>query len=176
MTIYTWDEAKIRGDSMEHESFHFEKRPDKNESIYLGQTSEWAKAIPSPDDDIMFDDDCPPLESGVYGNPVRRFNGRVIPPRQSPLDPFDPELLAFMKSLTPHVQMEDHILGGMPVFRDTTVPIKRMFDHLLAGKDFDDFLLEYPSVPPDVARAVLESEATVFYESISIAMDALTVR
>jgi hypothetical protein len=51
-----------------------------------------------------------------------------------------------------------------------------MFDHLLAGKAFDDFLLEYPFVPPDVARAVLESEATVFYESISIAMDARIVR
>jgi uncharacterized protein (DUF433 family) len=149
---------------------------DKSIAPYFGEISEWAKVIPVPDDDIIFDDDCPPLESGVYFNPVRRFNGRVIPPRQSPLDAFDPELLAFMKSLTPYVQMEDSILGGMPVFRDTTVPIKRMFDHLLAGKHFDDFLLEYPSVPRHTALAVLESEATVFYESISVAMDSVTAR
>ncbi len=149
---------------------------DKSAAPYFGEISEWAKAMPIPEDDIIFDDDCPPLESGVYVNPVRRFNGRVIPPRPSPLDAFDPELLAFMKSLTPHVQMEANILGGMPVFRDTTVPIKRMFDHLLAGKHFDDFLLEYPSVPRHTALAVLENEATVFYESISVAMDSVAIR
>jgi uncharacterized protein (DUF433 family) len=66
--------------------------------------------------------------------------------------------------------------NNTPYFRDTTVPIKRMFDHLLAGKHFDDFLLEYPSVLRHTALAVLESEATVFYESISIAMDSVTTR
>ena len=159
---------------MEYESSHFEKRLDGSESIYLGRSSEWAKVIPIPDDDdIVFDEDCPPLESGVYINPVRRFNGRIIPPRKSPLDPFDPELLTFMQSLTPHVQMQADIEGGMPVFRDTVVPIKRMFDCLLAGKQLNDFLREYPSVPQYIARAVLENEATVFYEDISIAMDLL---
>jgi len=39
-----------------------------------------------------------------------------------------------MKSITPLVQMEPHILGEMPVFKDTLVPIKRMFDYLLAGR------------------------------------------
>jgi hypothetical protein len=61
----------------------------------------------------------------------------------------------------------------MPVFRDTVVPIKRMFDCLLAGRQLDNFLREYPSVPPHISRAVLENEATVFYEDISIAMDLL---
>jgi uncharacterized protein (DUF433 family) len=129
--------------------------------------------MPIPEDDILFDDDCPPLESGVYANPVRRFNGRIIPPRESPLDPLDPELLAFMKSLTPQVQMEPDILGGMPVFRNTLVPIKRMFDCLLAGNSLDDFLREFPAVSRDSAHAVLENEATVFYEDISVALDSL---
>jgi len=86
---------------------------DKSAAPYFGEISEWAKAMPIPEDDIIFDDDCPPLESGVYVNPVRRFNGRVIPPRPSPLDAFYPELLAFMKSLTPHVQMEARRHAGI---------------------------------------------------------------
>lgn len=75
-------------------------------------------------------------------------------------------------TFTPLVQMEPHILGGMPVFKDTLVPIKRMFDYLLAGRSMPAFLIDYPAVSRDVATAVLESEATIFYEDISEAMDS----
>lgn len=77
-----------------------------------------------------------------------------------------------MKSLTPYIQMEDDIQAGMPVFRGTAIPIKRMFDCLLAGQQFDDFLRAYPSVPRGTAVAVLNSEATLFYEDISAALAA----
>ncbi|MTV36862.1 DUF433 domain-containing protein [Duganella radicis] len=63
--------------------------------------------------------------------------------------------------------MEPEILGGMPVFKDTLVPIKCMFDYLLARKSMSDFLRDYPSVPEATARAVLENDATLFYEEIS---------
>ena len=128
--------------------------------------------MPIPVDEIEYDEDCPPLESGVYSEPVHRFNGRVIPPRKSPTDPYDPEVLAFMRSLTPLVQMEPAILGGMPVFKNTLVPIKRMFDYLLAGKPIEDFLEDYRSVPRASAFGVLKNEATLFYEAISKAMDS----
>jgi len=157
---------------MEYESSHSEKRQEKNVEPYLGVTSEWSEVIPGPDDDIVFDDDCPPLESGFYANPVERFNGRIIEPRKSPLDPVDPEVLAFMQSLTPEVQMDPAILGGTPVFVNTLVPIKRMFDYLLAGRSLDNFLQDYSSVPRDVAYSARENEAILFYEEISKAMDS----
>ena len=68
--------------------------------------------------------------------------------------------------------MDRHIMGGMPVFRGTLVPIKRMFDYLLAGKTMEDFLADFPKVSPSAAKSVLETEATMFYEDISKAMDA----
>ncbi|MTV39938.1 DUF433 domain-containing protein [Duganella radicis] len=77
-----------------------------------------------------------------------------------------------MKSRVPQIQMETDILGGMPVFKDTLVPIKRMFDCLLAGNALEDFLRDHPSVPRSTAIAVLGNEATLFYEDISIAMDS----
>jgi uncharacterized protein (DUF433 family) len=51
----------------------------------------------------------------------------------------------------------------MPVFKDTLVSIKRLFDYLLAGKSMSAFLEDYPAVSRDVAAAVLESDTTVFY-------------
>lgn len=128
--------------------------------------------MPNHDDEILIDDDGPEYDPRYFSEPVHRFNGRVIPPRKSPLDPVDPEVLAFMKSITPLVQMEPGILNGMPVFRDTQVPIKRMFDYLLTGKSMQDFLRDYPPVSEEVANAVLTSDATLFYEDISKALEA----
>ncbi|MQA39369.1 DUF433 domain-containing protein [Rugamonas sp. FT29W] len=77
-----------------------------------------------------------------------------------------------MKAITPLVQMEPDILGGMPVFKSTLVPIKRMFAYLLTGKPMADFLADYPSVSRDTAIGVLENDATLFYEAISKAIDS----
>jgi uncharacterized protein (DUF433 family) len=125
-----------------------------------------------PEDNIEIDEDCPEYDPRYFSEPVFKINGRVIPPRKSPTDPIDPELLAFMKSITPLIQMEPEILGGMPVFKDTLVPIKRMFDYLLESKSLDDFLADYPGVPRDTALSVLGTERTLFYEAISKAMDS----
>lgn len=160
---------------MAYESYPSEKLHEKSVEPYLGEESEWSDVIPGPDDEILFDDDCPPLESGFYANPVVRFKGRIIEPRDSPLDPIDPEMLAFMLSLTPEVQVDAAILGGMPVFANTLVPIKRMFDYLLAGKTVEDFLRDYPTVPSEIAFSARENEAILFYEEISKAMDSAAI-
>ena len=123
-------------------------------------------------DDIQFDEDCPELDLRYAIGPVVRFRGEVVQPRILPTDPFIPEVLAFMKSITPLVQMETEILAGMPVFRDSLVPVKRMFDYLLAGRPMSAFLTDYPAVSRDVATAVLGNDATIFYEAISKAMDS----
>ena len=127
----------------------------------------WIEVMPPQEEDIEYDEDSPPLDSEFFTGGVFRINGRIIPQRASRSVPHDPELVAFMKSLTPLVQMEPDVLGGMPVFKNTLVPIKRMFDYLLAGKTMNDFLKDFPTVSREAAATVLESDATLFYEEIS---------
>ncbi|MGF1615942.1 MAG: DUF433 domain-containing protein [Gammaproteobacteria bacterium] len=43
------------------------------------------------------------------------------------------------------------IRGGVPVFRNTRVPVRTLFDFLEAGDSLDDFLREYPSVSREQA-------------------------
>lgn len=132
----------------------------------------WDTVLQIPEDDIEYDEDCPPYDPRYFTEPVHRINGRILQPRKLDADPFDPELLAFMKSITPSIQMEPEILGGMPVFKDTLVPIKRLFDYLLSGKSLDEFLTAYPSISRDTALGILGTERTLFYERISKAIDS----
>lgn len=157
---------------MEYESSHSEKRPERKETSSSKPPDSWYNVLVIPEDDIEIDEDCSESDPRYFSEPVLKINGRVIPPRKSPSDPIDPELLAFMKSITPLIQMEPDILGGMPVFRDTLVPLKRMFDYLLAGKALDAFLADYPAVARDTALSVLGTERTLFYEEISKAIDS----
>jgi uncharacterized protein (DUF433 family) len=150
------------------------QRTEKNETS-LDEPASWIDVMPNHDDEIEIDDDCPEYDPRYFTEPVHRFRGYIIPPRTSPSDPYDPEVLAFMKSITPLVQMEPDILRGMPVFKNTLVPIKRMFDYLLAGKTMNDFLRTHPTVSRETAMAVLQSDATLFYESISKAIDSAAI-
>ncbi|MCI0693800.1 DUF433 domain-containing protein [candidate division KSB1 bacterium] len=48
------------------------------------------------------------------------------------------------------------ILGGIPVFAGTRVPVKTLFDYLEHGHPLDEFLDDFPTVKRDHALAVLE--------------------
>ena len=48
------------------------------------------------------------------------------------------------------------ILGGVPVFVNTRVPVRTLFDHLEAGDTLDDFLRDLPGVSREQAVAALE--------------------
>ncbi|WP_229213228.1 MULTISPECIES: DUF433 domain-containing protein [unclassified Duganella] len=157
---------------MLYESSHSERPADEKKLSYLESPDSWINVMPNHDNEIEFDEDCPEYDPRYFTEPVHKFNGRIIPPRKSATDPIDPEVLASMKSITPLVQMEPDILGGMPVFKGTLVPIKRMFDYLLAGKPLDDFLADYPSITRDMAIGVRDSATTLFYEEISKAIDS----
>jgi uncharacterized protein (DUF433 family) len=54
------------------------------------------------------------------------------------------------------ITKDPEILGGIPVFNGTRVPIESLFDHLEAGVSIDEFLEDFPSVSKDQAVAILE--------------------
>jgi uncharacterized protein (DUF433 family) len=54
------------------------------------------------------------------------------------------------------VHSDPEIMGGVPVFVGTRVPIKNLFDYLEAGDSLDSFLDSFPSVTRTQAVAVLE--------------------
>ena len=47
------------------------------------------------------------------------------------------------------------ILGGVPVFKGTRVPVKTLFEYLADGLSLDYFLESFPSVSREQAAAVL---------------------
>jgi uncharacterized protein (DUF433 family) len=51
---------------------------------------------------------------------------------------------------------DPEILGGIPVFVETRVPVKNLFDYLEGGDGLDDFLDQFPSVSREQAIAALE--------------------
>ena len=54
------------------------------------------------------------------------------------------------------IQLNPEILGGVPVFTGTRVPVRSLFDHLEAGDSIDDFLEGFPSVRREQVIALLE--------------------
>jgi uncharacterized protein (DUF433 family) len=59
------------------------------------------------------------------------------------------------------VHSDPEILGGKPVFVGTRVPLKILFDYLMAGDSLDEFLDQYPSVTREQAIAALETAREV---------------
>ena len=54
------------------------------------------------------------------------------------------------------IVVDPEVHSGAPVFRGTRVPIKTLFDHLVAGDPLEVFLDDFPSVSKELAVAVLE--------------------
>jgi uncharacterized protein (DUF433 family) len=54
------------------------------------------------------------------------------------------------------VHTDPEILGGMPVFVGTRVPVDALIDFLAGGDTIEDFLENYPGVSREQAVAFLE--------------------
>ena len=54
------------------------------------------------------------------------------------------------------IHSDPEILGGVPVFIGTRVPLRNLIDFLEAGDSIDDFLDSFPSVSRQQAVAALE--------------------
>jgi len=55
------------------------------------------------------------------------------------------------------VHSDPEILGGMPVFVGTRVPLQNLIDCLNAGDTIEDFLRSFPTVSREQALSVLRS-------------------
>lgn len=51
---------------------------------------------------------------------------------------------------------DPEILGGIPVFAGTRVPVKNLFDALIGGDSIPEFLDDFPTVTFEQVREVLE--------------------
>jgi len=54
------------------------------------------------------------------------------------------------------VETSPDILGGIPVFKGTRVPVTTLFDYLAAGDPLERFLNHFPTVKREQAVALLE--------------------
>ncbi len=57
----------------------------------------------------------------------------------------------------PVVEQNPNILDGVSVFKGTRVPIRNLFDYLVAGETIKDFLEDFPTVSFEQVRHVLQS-------------------
>lgn len=58
-------------------------------------------------------------------------------------------------SLADLITIDPEILGGTPVFKDTRVPLRTLFEYLENGYSLTEFLECFPSVSRELAIRVL---------------------
>ena len=64
-----------------------------------------------------------------------------------------------MTDLASVVRSDPEILGGVPVFAGTRVPIRALIDYLIGGQPLGEFLEDFPSVSRAQALAALNLAA-----------------
>lgn len=60
-------------------------------------------------------------------------------------------------SQLPLVNHDKDILGGIPVFYGTRVPVQNLIDYLSTGETIDEFLDDFPSVSREQVIRFLET-------------------
>jgi len=61
-----------------------------------------------------------------------------------------------MESLKNIISSNTDVLGGLPVFTGTRVPVETLFFHIEKGITIDEFLEDFPSVSKSQVVSVLE--------------------
>ena len=59
------------------------------------------------------------------------------------------------KSLNKYISVSPEILGGTPVFKNTRVPVKILFDYIKGGENIQEFLDNYPSVNKAIPHRIV---------------------
>jgi len=68
----------------------------------------------------------------------------------------------------PVIENNPNILNGTLVFSGTRVPVRNLFDYLVAGDSITDFLEDFPTVSFEQVRHLLQS-AEVAIENSKVA-------
>jgi len=55
------------------------------------------------------------------------------------------------------IESNSDTLNGLLVFKGTRVPVRNLFDYLLAGENIKEFLEDFPTVSFEQIRYVLQS-------------------
>ena len=63
------------------------------------------------------------------------------------------------------IEVNPNKMSGTPVFRDTRVPIKNLFDCIEEGETIDQFLDQFPTVSREEVNGVLELSRERLLES-----------
>jgi uncharacterized protein (DUF433 family) len=65
------------------------------------------------------------------------------------------------------ISVDNEILSGTPVFKDTRVPVKNLFDYLETGESIETFLKDFPSVKKEIVIQLLERAEKFISEELS---------
>jgi len=65
-----------------------------------------------------------------------------------------------------YITIDKEVLGGTPVFKNTRVAIKTLFDHL-EEESLEEFLQGYPSITREQAEAVIQLAAENFLTTLA---------
>ena len=66
------------------------------------------------------------------------------------------KVISSVDAMNPLITIHPNIQSGTPVFFNTRVPVKNLFDYVKGGHTIADFVEDFPSVKPEQALAVLE--------------------
>jgi uncharacterized protein (DUF433 family) len=65
------------------------------------------------------------------------------------------------------IVIDPEVLGGVPVFRGTRVPVQTLFDYLERDYTLSEFLGCFPSVSREMACQLLERSESAIVASVS---------
>jgi uncharacterized protein (DUF433 family) len=66
------------------------------------------------------------------------------------------DIIVVMRGQNLNIHKSKDVLGGVPVFEGTRVPVQTLVDYLEAGDRIDDFLDDFPTVKKDQVVNLLE--------------------
>ena len=66
------------------------------------------------------------------------------------------------------ITIDPEILGGVPVFSGTRVPVKNLFDYLEAGKSIDSFVEDFDTIKKEQILQLLELTNKLLLSSTAI--------
>ena len=66
------------------------------------------------------------------------------------------------------IQTDPQIQSGAPVFYNTRVPIRSLFDYLATGETIESYLEDFPSVSKEQVLAVLDIAGNLLLQTYQI--------